>query len=184
MEGWGEPLEGVRLHPLTGQPDHRGTLTEIFRESWSTGIEVEGWEMLSTEPEALWGVHLHAWSDRYLVLLQGRATAGLCDLRGRPLGPRGSTVVELSGEARLALIIPRGIAHGLYFHEPSVLVIAASRGRRPGDGLGCAWNDPGLQIPWPSTHARLSPRDAALPPLADLQQALAAMNPSYPDDVT
>ena len=162
MEGWGEPLEGVRLHPLTGHPDHRGTLTEIFRESWSTGIEMEGWEMLSTEPGALWGVHLHAWSDRYLVLLQGRATAGLCDLRGRPLAQRGSNVVELSGEARLALIIPRGIAHGLYFHEPSVLVVAASRGRRPERGLGCAWNDPGLQIPWPSAHARLSPRAAAL----------------------
>jgi dTDP-4-dehydrorhamnose 3,5-epimerase len=97
------------------------------------------------------------------------------------LAQRASAVVELSGEARLALIIPQGIAHGLYFYEPSVLVIAASRGGRPEGELGCAWNDPGLEIPWPSTYARLSPRDAALPPLADLQQALAAMNPSYPE---
>lgn len=181
MEGWGEPLEGVRLQPLTVHPDHRGTFTEVFRESWSTGIELEGWDMLSTEPGALWGVHLRAWSDCYLVLLQGRATAGLCDLRGRPSAPRGSTVVELSDEARVALIIPRGVAHGLYFHEPSVLVIAASRGRRPERGLGCAWDDPGLEIPWPSRHVRLSPRDAALPPLAELEQALAALNPPYPE---
>jgi dTDP-4-dehydrorhamnose 3,5-epimerase len=177
MEGWwGEPLEGVRLQPLTVHPDHRGTFTEVFRESWSTGIALEGWDMLSMEPGALWGVHLRAWSDCYLVLLQGRATAGLCDLRGRPSVLRGSIVVELSDEARVALIIPRGIAHGLYFHEPSVLVIAASRGRRPEPGLGCAWDDPRLEIPWPSRHARLSPRDAALPPLAELRQALAAMN--------
>ena len=166
MEGWGEPLEGVRLHPLIGQPDHRGTFTEVFRESWSTGIEVAGWEMLSTEPGAVWGVHLRAWSDSYLVLLQGRDDGRPCDLRGRPLPHRGSTVVELSGEAGVALIIPRGVAHGLYFHEPSLVVIATSRGRRPERGLGCAWDDPGLEIPWPSKHARLSPRDAALPPLA------------------
>jgi dTDP-4-dehydrorhamnose 3,5-epimerase len=152
MEGWGEPLERVRLHPLTGHPDHRGTFTEVFRESWSTGIELEGWDMLSTEPGALWGVHLRAWSDCYLVLLQGRATAGLCDLRGRPSVLRGS------------------------FHDPSVLVIAASRGRQPDPGLGCAWDDPGLEIPWPSRHARLSPRDAALPLLAELLQDRAALN--------
>jgi dTDP-4-dehydrorhamnose 3,5-epimerase len=177
MKGRGEPFEGVRLHPLTVHPDHRGTFSEVFRESWSTGIELEGWDIHSTEPGALRGVHLHAWSDCYLVLLQGRATAGMCDLRGRPLAHRGSTVIELSGEARVALIIPRGVAHGLYFHEPSVLLIAMSLGGRPERGLGCAWDDPRLGISWPSRHARLTPRDAALPPLAELQQALAALNP-------
>jgi dTDP-4-dehydrorhamnose 3,5-epimerase len=177
MEGWGEPLEGVRLQPLAVHPDHRGTFTEVFRESWSTGIELERWDILSTEPGALWGVHLRAWSDCYLALLQGRATAGLCDLRrGRPSAHRGSAVVELSGESRVALIIPRGVAQGLYFHESSVVVIATSRGRQLERGLGCAWDDPGLEIPWPSRHARLSPRDAALPPLAELRQALDALN--------
>jgi dTDP-4-dehydrorhamnose 3,5-epimerase len=181
VEEWGQLLEGVRLQPLTVHRDHRGTFTEVFRESWTTGIEVEEWDTLFADPEALRGVHLRAWSDCYLVLLQGRATAGLCDLRGRPSAHRGSTVVELSGEARVALVIPRGIAHGLYFHEPSVVIIAASRGRRPERGLGCAWDDPALEIPWPSTHARLSPRDAALPPLAELEQALAAVNPPFPE---
>jgi dTDP-4-dehydrorhamnose 3,5-epimerase len=177
MNGREGPLEGVRLHPLTVHPDQRGTLSEVFRESWSSGIEPEGWDVHSTEPGALRGVHLRAWSDCYLVLLQGRATAGLCDLRGRPLAHRGSAVIELSGEARVALIISRGVAHGLYFHEPSVLLIATSLGGRPERGLGCAWDDPGLGISWPSRHARLTPRDAALPPLAELQQALAALNP-------
>jgi dTDP-4-dehydrorhamnose 3,5-epimerase len=182
MDGWGEPLEGVRLQPLTVHPDHRGTFTEVFRESWSPGIEPEGWDLLSTEPGALWGVHLLAWRYRYVVLLHGRATAGLCDLRGRLSPRRGSAVVELSDEARVALIIPRGVAHGLYFHEPSMLVMAASRGRWPERGLGCAWDDPGLEIPWPSRYARLSPHDAALPALAELQQALAAMNPPYAEE--
>ena len=62
--------------------------------------------------------------------------------------------------------------------SPPWFVIATSRGRQPEHGLGCAWDDPGLGIRWPSRHARLSPRDAALPSLAELRLALDALAPS------
>ncbi len=168
---------GVKVHPLQTHPDHRGRFTEVFRESWSTGLEPSRWDVLRAEAGALRGVHVHARSDSYLVLLQGRATVGLCDLRAEAGGDRRATTITLSSEEMAALIVPRGVAHGLYFHEPSVLARAMTPGQEPEAGLGCAWDDPGLGIPWPERSVRLSSQDAALPPLGELQRALAALAP-------
>jgi dTDP-4-dehydrorhamnose 3,5-epimerase len=45
------------------------------------------------------------------------------------------------------------------------------------DELGCHWSDPGLGIAWPVTAPILSERDAALPPLKDLIDAVVPWQP-------
>ena len=45
------------------------------------------------------------------------------------------------------------------------------------DELGCRWDDPALEIPWPQQGAHVSPRDEALPPLAVLTGELEAAWP-------
>lgn len=164
---------GVEVFPLVTHRDHRGAFTEVFRESWSPELQPSRWEVLGAEAGVLRGVHVHPRCDSYLVLLQGRATVGLCDLReGREQGGRAATV-ELSSEAMAALKLPGGVAQGIYFHEPSLLARALSAGDRPEPELGCAWDDPGLGIAWPERRVRVSAGDAALPSLGALQRRLA-----------
>ena len=63
-------------------------------------------------------------------------------------------IVELDGERPAALAIPHGVAHGFYFHEPSLHVYAVSAYWDPEDELGCHWADPDLEIPWPAPRPR------------------------------
>ncbi len=76
----------------------------------------------------------------------------------------------LDAENRHALYVPEGVAHGfqcvcddteLFYHISTPYIPSAARGLR--------WNDPRLAIAWPlPDEPLLSPRDAALPFLADL----------------
>jgi len=82
--------------------------------------------------------------------------------------------VELAAETPAALTIPTGVAHGFFFHEPSLHVYAVSHEWDPADELGCRWDDPGLAIPWPCTNPALSERDRELGSLSELRDAVRA----------
>jgi len=70
--------------------------------------------------------------------------------------------------------IPTGVAHGFYFHEPSVHLYAVSHYWDPADELACHWTDPDLGIPWPAAEPILSERDAAAGTLSQLRDQLRA----------
>ncbi len=123
------------------------------------------------------GVHVHIRHDDYLTVPFGRASVGIRDLRRDSPTEGLATVVELGAELPAALVIPHGVAHGFYFHEPSLHVYAVSEYWDPEDELGCHWADPELAIPWPTGSARVSKRDKQSPPLSDL---LARLEPWQP----
>lgn len=181
--GANTPLpDGVRRLELTMHRDSRGVFTELFRACWETGILPVQWNVVSSEPGVLRGVHVHVHHDDYLVVLQGRASIGLRDLRQRSRTEGIAGLVELCGEKLEALVIPHGVAHGFYFHEPSMHVYSVSRYWDLADELGCHWADPSLGIPWPMKEARLSARDASAPPLRELLAQLAPFQPLGGDD--
>jgi dTDP-4-dehydrorhamnose 3,5-epimerase len=159
---------GVSLHRLTSHADARGSLTEIFREAWGTGVSPVQWNAVSSEAGVLRGVHIHIKHADYLILLKGRAAIGLRDLRPGSPTAGATALVELRGTELSALTIPPGVAHGFYFDEPSTHIYAVSEYWDLADELGCHWADPALEIPWPPISPLLSERDAALPPLRDL----------------
>jgi dTDP-4-dehydrorhamnose 3,5-epimerase len=163
----GLPL-GVATRELTPHRDERGSFTELFRQEWGVGVSPLQWNAVRTEAGVLRGVHVHPRHDDYLVVHMGRASVGLRDLRvGSPT--EGSVdVVELHADRPRAIVIPHGVAHGFYFHESSVHIYAVSHYWDVEDELGCRWDDPDLGIPWPIETAKVSPRDADLPPLATL----------------
>jgi dTDP-4-dehydrorhamnose 3,5-epimerase len=120
-------------------------------------------------------VHCHPTHDDYLILLSGRATFGLVDLRAATdSGARRGCVVELTDDVLTSIAIPHGVAHGFYFHEPSLHVYAVTHYWDLGDELACHWADPELGIPWPRIDPHLSPRDAAAGSLSQLLADLAA----------
>lgn len=162
---------GVRVQSLVPHPDERGDFTELHRLEWGTEVAPVQWNAVRSQPGVLRGVHVHPRHDDYLVLFEGRATIGLADLR-EGAGPPEGVCLDLGRHAPRGITIPHGVAHGFLFHEPSIHVYAVSHYWDPADELGCRWDDPELGLPWPPVEPLLSPRDAALPPLAELRESL------------
>ena len=151
---------GVLLQPLAPSEDDRGTFTELFRNSWSLDVKPAQWNVVRSVPSVLRGVHAHWRHADYLTLVAGRATIGLHDLReGSTTEGLGATV-ELRADRPAALVVPPGVAHGFYFHEPSLHVYAVTEYWNPDDELGCHWADPELELSWPDPSPRVSERDA------------------------
>ena len=164
--------EGVRLRTLDMNRDFRGTLTEVFRNSWETDIVPVQWNITSTGAGVLRGVHVHIRHADYLITVAGTTSIGLRDLRPGSPTEGATALLRMSGEQLSALTIPAGVAHGFYFHEPSIHLYAVSDYWDTADELGCHWADPALEIAWPVTSAILSERDAALPPLRAIGRAI------------
>lgn len=161
--------DGVELHPLKPNADSRGVFTELFRDSWGLAVAPVQWNAVRSEVNVLRGVHAHWRHADYLTVVVGRAAIGLHDLReGSPTEGLGA-VVELDAAAPAGLSIPPGVAHGFYFHEPSLHVYAVSHEWDPEDELGCRWDDPELDVAWPCSAPLLSDRDRGLGPLSALR---------------
>jgi dTDP-4-dehydrorhamnose 3,5-epimerase len=92
------------------------------------------------------------------------------DLRpGSPTFGRHHTA-HLSGENGLAVVLPPGVAHGFVSLVPeSEVWYQMSVPYEPDAATGVRWDDPDLDIPWPSDATlpfTISARDRALPALA------------------
>lgn len=157
--------------------DERGVFTEVFRESWDTGVEPVQWNFVSSGAGVLRGVHVHIRHDDYLILLRGRASVGLRDLRRGSPTDGMTALLEMKEDELAALTIPHGVAHGFYFHEPSDHIYSVSEYWNAADELGCYWADPALDVPWPVASARLSQRDAEASSLSDLMAQLELYQP-------
>jgi dTDP-4-dehydrorhamnose 3,5-epimerase len=166
--------EGLLVRPLEPHGDDRGSFLELHRQEWDTRVSPIQWNAVRSEPGVLRGVHVHPRHDDYLTVVQGRAIVGVRDLRDRSPSAGASACIELSAERPSAVTIPHGVAHGFYFAEASIHVYAVSHYWDPADELGCRWDDPALEIPWPQRDAHTSPRDEALPPLESLLGELRA----------
>lgn len=159
---------GVRMLDLQPHRDDRGTFIELFRREWEPGVEPIQWNAVHSEAQVLRGVHVHPRHDDYLTLVAGRATIGLRDMRPGSPSEGFARCVELDAESPAAIMIPHGVAHGFYFHRASTHVYAVSHYWDSADELGCRWDDPALEIPWPQDGARISPRDEGLQPFESL----------------
>ncbi len=73
----------------------------------------------------------------------------------------------LNDENRHQLFIPAGFAHGfVVLSETAAVMYKCTDLYRPEDDRGIIWNDPEIGIDWPVESPLLSPKDAALPSLA------------------
>jgi dTDP-4-dehydrorhamnose 3,5-epimerase len=166
-------IESVSFSALESHSDGRGSLTEIFREEWSLGIEPVQWNLLRSHPGTLRGVHCHVTHSDAIVVVDGELILGLIDLR-----PDSST----EGRAELHRVpatstlvsIPPGVAHGFCFEQATTMVYAVSDYWNLEDELGCRWDDPALGIQWPVTAPVLSPRDRSGGSLEELRASVAA----------
>jgi dTDP-4-dehydrorhamnose 3,5-epimerase len=83
------------------------------------------------------------------------------DIRRESPTFRRSVTIDWRAEDRCAVVIPRGVAHALWFAEDSVLAFGlSSYWSAELDVVGCRWDDPALGFEIPAGAKSLSERDS------------------------
>lgn len=167
---------GVLHRAITVHADERGSLSEIFRTEWPTGIAPLQWNLVKSAGNVMRGVHVHPHHVDYLTVAHGTMHIALVDMRTDSPTHKLATIVVLTGDDPHTLTIPNGVAHGFWFPAPATFFYAVDHYWSLADELGCRWDDPELGIPWPATMAdpQLSPRDEDAGTFAELQDQFGA----------
>ncbi len=159
----------VVVRSLPRFSDDRGSLFEAFRPSASALPPAVQWNVVDSEPHVMRGMHAHLAYDEYYVVLDGTMIVGLRDTRpGSPTEGR-TAVLTLEGARPQLVAMPTGIMHGIHAATRCRLLVGLAREWDGGGEIGCHWTDPALGLDWKLDPVRLSSRDAALPPLREVQ---------------
>ncbi len=170
---------GVTLRQLPVSVGGTGSAIDLFNRD-DGAVDPVQWNFVTSRPNTLRGVHVHARHSDYLTVMHGQLLVGLHDMRPGSATHGKSTFVTLRAEEPEAITIPPGVAHGFYAAVIADHLYAVDRYWDPADELGCRWSDPRLGLDWPTDNPSLSPRDAAAEPYAVLVQRLAVLGASQP----
>ncbi|MFN0062860.1 MAG: dTDP-4-dehydrorhamnose 3,5-epimerase family protein [Myxococcaceae bacterium] len=168
------PPNGVATRSLTYFSDSRGSLAEVFRETWGLSTSPAQININHSGAGVLRGMRAHFQHTDYLAVVAGHMTLGLRDARRRSPTFGATCCLELSSQnGPQVVILPPGVIHGMYFPEASTHLYCASHEFNVEDELSCRWDDPALEIPWVLKSPIVSTKDAAQPSLMELMHALA-----------
>jgi len=178
-----EPLDipDVKLITPRRFGDHRGFFMETFSapKLADAGVcreWVQDNHSLSEHPGVLRGLHFQApprAQAKLVRVVAGRVWDVAVDIRkGSPTYGQW-VAAELSADNDRQMYIPEGFAHGFITLEPgTAFLYKCSDTYAPDTEGGIAWDDPDLDLPWPTDQLtgelRLSDKDKQLPRLADL----------------
>ena len=171
-------IESVLTRSVTFSSDGRGAFGELWRNSWTAGLDLRFTQanLSISRSGVLRGLHFHERQTDLWVVLEGRAFVALVDLRlatvrdGTPSTRVESMTVEL--QAGGSLLIPPGVAHGFLAVDPVRLLYMVTNEYDGTDEHGFAWNDPLVALNWPTDAPTLSTRDATAQSLADVLRTL------------
>jgi dTDP-4-dehydrorhamnose 3,5-epimerase len=152
-------IDGVILSALTPHNDHRGRLTEVFRQSWLPDARFVQWNLVHSKGNTLRGVHLHVKHADYLTVVANRMIIGLKDMRRDSDSFEHECCVELNADTPQTIFIPVGVAHGFLFPEPATYLYSVSEYFSHDDELAVKWDDPALGMFDHSLTPLLSERD-------------------------
>lgn len=169
--------DGVRILTRRMHHDARGSVTEVYRQTWVAEYGFKQWNCVHSVANVLRGVHVHIERHDYLVLLSGHALFGVRDLRPGSPTENMSAMFEMSGDDIGCIIIPAGVAHGFYFDVPSVLIYGLSEYWTGLGEVGCRYDDPDLELSWPTTNPILSETDKAQPRLREIRHLIRPWQP-------
>lgn len=170
-------IAGVAVRPLLMHRDERGSVSELFRVDWETGFEPMQWHSLASRAGTIRGMHLHVRHADYKIPVAGRETLMLKDLRRGSATEGNAARLELSASELTAVIIPPGVAHGIYSHEDSVTLVGSTALYDPDDEFEFSWCDPELGVEWPAAPEQVSSRDRNAQSLRALIEQLEPFQP-------
>jgi len=176
-------LEGCFIVHDTHFSDSRGYFFESFNKETfikNTGVYIDFVQdnQSHSTKGVLRGLHFQhgEYAQSKLVrVLSGKVLDIAVDLRKQSKTFGQHIAVELSGESRTQLFVPRGFAHGFvvlseeatFFYKCDNYYNKASEG-------GIAFNDPDLKIDWklPKDQLLISEKDKQLPFLRECTNSL------------
>ena len=172
-------LPGVLLIEPKVFGDPRGFFLETWQRSRYEEAGIPGPfvqdNVSSSTRGVLRGLHYqepHA-QGKLVYVLEGEVFDVAVDVRrGSPTFGKW-TGATLSLENKRQMFVPPGFAHGfLTLSETALFVYKCTDTYHPECEHSILWSDPAIGIEWPpATSPRLSDKDAAAPPLADLDQS-------------
>ena len=158
--------------------DERGYFMRTYDESIfkKSGLQ-SAWKQenqsLSNQEGIVRGLHFQrgeASETKLVRCLQGEVFDVAVDIRlgSKTFGQHFS--LTLSAENKVQLYIPKGFAHGFFVtRAPAILAYKVDNIYTPAAEGGLLWNDPELQIQWPSLSAKTSEKDKSHPKLKELE---------------
>lgn len=152
-------IAGVKIYTCPRNDDLRGDLTTVFKAGWTDAPALDQWNLVRSCAGVLRGVHAHSCYDEFYVPIAGRMTLFLKDAR-RSSATFGAVFQRvISGDDAQAVLVPVGVAHGVFFETEGVLGYGLSNAWTGDNEFGCRWNDPALGAQWPIETPILSERD-------------------------
>ncbi len=175
------PLRGVVILEPDVHEDARGYFMESYSQKLFDRSVGPVRFVQDNESRSVYGVvrGLHFQRGRFaqaklVRVISGRVLDVAVDIRrGSPTFGQHAAV-ELSGENRRQLFIPRGFAHGFAVLSGEALFqYKCDNPYAPQSEGGIAWNDPAIGIDWrlPADAVRLSEKDRQHPTLAEAAAA-------------
>ncbi|WP_201979947.1 dTDP-4-dehydrorhamnose 3,5-epimerase [Hymenobacter rubidus] len=158
--------------------DPRGVFYETYSARVMQGLGLPAdidWvqdNQSKSQPGVLRGLHFqlppHAQA-KLVRVAQGRVLDVVVDIRRDSPTYGQHATVELSAEKGNILFVPVGFAHGFVaLEEDTLFLYKCSNYYAPSAEGGLMWNDPALGIDWNIENPLVSPKDAILPTLANL----------------
>ena len=164
--------------------DHRGYFVETYRQDRLEdflGFKIDFCQDNESKSAkgVLRGLHyqLHPAAQTKLVrVIRGRVLDVAVDIRkGSPTFGK-HVAVELSGENKRQLLVPRGFAHGfVVLEDDTVFAYKVDNYYSPENDRGIAFDDPELNIDWqlPHDELKLSAKDREQPKLLETSDLFA-----------
>ncbi|MBD8519553.1 dTDP-4-dehydrorhamnose 3,5-epimerase [Lysinibacillus fusiformis] len=159
--------------------DNRGFFMEtynaqLFEENGFTFNFIQDNHALSNESGVLRGLHyqLEPFAQTKLVrVTRGAVYDVIVDIRqGSPTYGQWEGFILSEGNKR-QLLIPQGFAHGYCtLVENTEFLYKVDNYYSPEHDRGIAWDDPDLNIAWPTSNPILSDKDTKHPYLKDLER--------------
>jgi dTDP-4-dehydrorhamnose 3,5-epimerase len=168
-------IDGVVVFTPTPVRDERGFFSRTLDVAWcaAQGLETEFVQHNQSRSTrgVLRGLHVRAGASEAKLVRCARGTIVDHVVDTRPWSPtfRRTERFVLDDEQLHHLYLPPCVAHGFQVvSDVADVCYLHSRSYEAGADLSLAWNDATLALDWPLLPPILSARDAAAPPLADV----------------
>ncbi|MBI2781907.1 MAG: dTDP-4-dehydrorhamnose 3,5-epimerase family protein [Chloroflexi bacterium] len=176
-------IPGVVRGQLTPIGDARGSFMELWRASTTdpAGATFSQANLSRSQAGVLRGMHFH---DRQLdlwIVLSGRASVALVDLRPRIAGGSDAPPTEhFELGPGGSVLIPKRVAHGFLAIEALELLYLVTNEYDGSDEHGFAWSDVTVGLSWPVPDPIVSGRDASNPSLEAAVKAARQRDAAVP----
>ena len=155
--------------------DGRGFFLEKYKKSDfdSIGINCDFVQLNHSfsKKGVLRGLHIQRWpkeQGKLVTVVKGKILDVAVDIRPNSTTFKKYAQAILSDENNMSLWIPKGFAHGFFALDDSNVIYLATDEFSIEHDSGIRWDDPEINIKWPTRNPTLSEKDKNLKTLNEL----------------